>query len=411
VVRCESAKNAILPVLAASLLTGEEVVLHEVPPIQDVITMLSLLERLGASVRREGDSVRLRAGRVLGWEAPYDLMRQMRASFLVVGPLLARFGRARASLPGGCAIGQRPVDLHLKGFRALGAEVEIRHGYLELRAERLRGTRIYLDYPSHTSTENIMMAACLAEGTTFIENAALDPEVVDLASFLNAMGGRVFGAGTQIIRVDGVRELRGCSHTCIPDRLEAGTYAIAAAITGGEVTVENVVPEHLKPVLAKLAEAGAEVEVHPGAIRVRGRGRPRAANVKTWPYPGFPTDLQAPIMSLLSLAEGTSVITETVFENRFLHVEELRRMGADISLQGPSAIVRGVEGLTGAPVWATDLRAGAALVLAGLAARGVTEVFEVRHLDRGYHDLVGKLSRLGADIRRVEEEVDLGDRA
>lgn len=409
-VRCESAKNAILPVLAASLLTGEEVVLHEVPPIRDVITMISLLERLGVSVRREGDVVRLRAGEVLGWEAPYDLMRQMRASFLVVGPLLARFGRARASLPGGCAIGQRPVDLHLKGFRALGAEVEIRHGYLELRARRLRGARIYLDYPSHTSTENIMMAACLAEGTTFIENAALDPEVVDLASFLNAMGGRVFGAGTQIIRIDGVAELRGCSHTSIPDRLEAGTYALAAAITGGEVTVENVVPEHLKPVLAKLVEVGAEVEVRPGAVRVKGRGRPRAANVKTWPYPGFPTDLQAPIMSLLSLAEGISVVTETVFENRFLHVEELRRMGADISLQGPSAVIRGVESLTGAPVWATDLRAGAALVLAGLAARGVTEVFEVHHLDRGYHDLVGKLSRLGADIRRVEG-VDPPDRA
>lgn len=402
-VRVAAAKNAVLPVLAACLLTPDRVRLMEVPAMTDVFTMTQLLVRMGVAVRTVAPGhLEIEAAGAIGREAPYDLVRRMRASILVMGALLGRFGEARVSLPGGCAIGNRPIDLHLKGFQALGASIGFDRGYVEARARRLRGTRIYLDYPSHTATENIMMAAVLAEGTTFIENAAEEPEVVDLANFLNAMGARVSGAGTKIIRIDGVAELKGTDHTCIPDRIEAGTYLVAVGIAGGEVLLENVVLEHLKPVIAKLRETGMELLPVPEGLLARASGRPRAVVVKTLPYPGFPTDMQAPLMALLTIADGVSVVTESVFENRFLHVEELKRMGADIRIEGPSAIIRGVERLWGAPVRATDLRSGAALVLAGLAAEGETHVSGVAHIDRGYVDLVGRLRRLGADIERIE---------
>ncbi len=402
-VRVEAAKNAVLPVLAACLLTPDRVRLAEVPAMTDVFTMTQLLVRMGVKVRTlEPGHLEVQADGEIRREAPYDLVRRMRASILVMGALLGRFGEARASLPGGCAIGNRPIDLHLKGFEALGATIALNRGYVEARAKRLIGARIYLDYPSHTATENIMMAAVLAEGTTFIENAAEEPEVVDLANFLNAMGARVSGAGTKLIRIDGVPELKGTEYECIPDRIEAGTFIVAVGLAGGEVLVENVILEHLKPVMAKLQETGMELTPREDGLLVRTPARPRAVDVKTLPYPGFPTDMQAPMMALMTVADGISVITESVFENRFLHVEELKRMGADIRIEGPSAIIRGVERLWGAPVRATDLRSGAALVLAGLAAEGETHVVGVPHIDRGYVNLVGKLRQLGADIARVE---------
>ncbi len=395
-VRIEAAKNAVLPALAAAILSKGEVILNGVPPLHDVFTISQLLLRLGVSLHTERPGrIRIRVDGNLCCEAPYDLVRRMRASVLVMGPLLARLGKARVSLPGGCAIGNRPIDLHLKGFQALGADIRIRHGFVEAEAARLVGSRVYLDYPSHTATENIMMAAVLARGTTRIENAAEEPEVADLANFLNAMG-------TRVIEIEGVEHLHGAEWTCIPDRIEAGTYLVAAGIAGGEVLLENAVGDHLKPVIAKLEEAGMEILQEGERIRARRRGSLKAVNVKTLPYPGFPTDMQAPIMSLLTLAEGTSIVTESVFENRFLHVEELKRMGADIQIEGTSAIIRGVPSLTGAPVRATDLRAGAALVLAALGARGETEVTGTAHIDRGYVNLAGKLQALGADIDRVE---------
>lgn len=404
-VRIEAAKNAVLPALAAAILSEGEVVLNGVPPLHDVFTISQLLLRLGVSLHTEQPGrVRIRSGGGLRCEAPYELVRRMRASVLVMGPLLARLGKARVSLPGGCAIGNRPIDLHLKGFQALGAEIGIRHGFVEAEAgpRGLTGARVYLDYPSHTATENVMMAAVLARGTTWIENAALEPEVADLAAFLNAMGARITGAGTRVIEVEGVERLHGAEWTCIPDRIEAGTYLVAAGIAGGEIVLENAVEDHLKPVIAKLEEAGMEVRPEGGRIRARRDGPLRAVNVKTLPYPGFPTDMQAPVMSLLTLAEGTSIVTESVFENRFLHVEELKRMGADIRIEGSSAVIRGVPALTGAPVRATDLRAGAALVLAALGARGTSEITGVAHIDRGYVDLAGKLRALGADVERLE---------
>lgn len=400
-VRAETAKNAVLPVLAACILPRGQVMLRRVPPLNDVFTICQLLMRLGVRLRTlEPGTLQVEAGDDILQEAPYDLVRRMRASVLVMGPLLARTGRARVSLPGGCAIGNRPIDLHLKGFQGLGAQIELRHGFIEASADRLYGSRIYLDYPSHTATENIMMAAVLAEGTTYIENAAEEPEVIDLANFLNAMGARVAGAGTKLIRIDGVPDLRGVEYTCIPDRIEVGTYLVAAAVAGGDILVEDVIFEHVKPITAKLQEAGLEISSDNGSVRATGHGPLKPIDVKTLPYPGFPTDMQAQMMVLMSLAEGISVITETVFENRFLHVEELKRMGADIRIEGPSAIIRGVGRLWGAPVRATDLRAGAALVLAGLAAEGTTEVSGAAHIDRGYVNLVGKLRSLGADIRR-----------
>lgn len=403
-VRAEGAKNACLPVMAAALLCGGEVILSEVPALQDVLSMCRVLECLGARVEFDvpGKKMVIDTSRLTGVEAPYSLIRQMRASFLVIGPLLARMGQARVSLPGGCAIGIRPIDLHLKGLRALGAEVLLGHGFIETIAARLSGQRIYLDYPSVGATENIMMAATLADGTTIIENAAEEPEIIDLACFINAMGGRVAGAGTDTIRIYGVSRLHAAGHTIIPDRVEAGTYMVAAAITGGQVTVENVIPAHLGPLIAKLKETGCDVQAAESSIHVSRRGDIRAIDLKTQPYPGFPTDLQPQLMALLTLARGTSVVTETVFENRFGHADELRRMGAHIRIEGHAAVVAGRERLYGAPVRAGDLRAGAALVLAGLAAIGKTEVNGVHHIDRGYYQLTEKLASLGAAIQRAE---------
>ncbi|MCL4426314.1 MAG: UDP-N-acetylglucosamine 1-carboxyvinyltransferase [Firmicutes bacterium] len=405
-VKIAGAKNSALPIMAATLLTSENVYLQETPPLEDVRTMVAVLESLGSQVSYSSEtSLCLCSRRPLSPEAPYDLIRKMRASFLVLGPLLARYGKARLSLPGGCAIGTRPIDLHLKGLAALGGKVEFGHGFVQVEARELRGSRIYLDYPSVGATENIMMAATLARGRTIIENAAEEPEIIDLANFLNTIGALVKGAGTKLIRIEGVPALGGGAHTVIPDRIEAGTYLVAAALTEGDVLVENVIIEHLKPLVAKLREAGVRVFEEDGTgVRVLMEGRPEPVDVKTLPYPGFPTDMQAQMMAFLALAEGTSLITETVFENRFMHVDELRRMGANIKIEGRTAIVKGAKRLMGAQVKATDLRAGAALVLAGLAAEGQTQVARLDHLDRGYVGLVEKLAALGANIRRVEEE-------
>ncbi len=402
-IKVSGAKNAVLPIIAASLLGTTTSRLEEIPALEDVGTISEVLRQLGVSVAaEEAGTLIVNSGELSSCEAPYEFVRKMRASFLVMGPLLARAGQARISLPGGCAIGTRPIDLHLKGFEALGAEIVLGHGYIEARArQRLKGARIYLDFPSVGATENIMMAACLAEGQTVLENPAEEPEIVDLANYLNAMGARIRGAGTNVIRIEGVRELKGTTHAVIPDRIEAGTYMVAAAITGGDVWLENALVEHLKPVTAKLKEAGVAIEEKIDGVMVRGAGAIKAVDIKTLPYPGFPTDMQAQFMALMTVAGGTSVITETVFENRFMHVDELKRMGASVKIEGRSAIVEGVANLTGCPVKATDLRAGAALVLAGLIAEGKTEISCIHHIDRGYEDIVGKLSNLGADIVRV----------
>ncbi len=402
-VRISGAKNAVLPIIAASLLSGGRCLLEDTPRLDDVDIMCEVLVSLGADLKRTaGGEIKINAGGIDNYEAPYELVRRMRASFLVMGPMLARMGKARISLPGGCAIGTRPIDLHLKGFKAMGARIVSGYGYVEARAGELKGERIYLDFPSVGATENIMMAATLAKGTTVIENAAEEPEIVDLANFLNKMGARVKGAGTDIIRIEGVKELGSAVHTVIPDRIEAGTFMIAGAITGGDVLVENIVLCHLIPIIAKLKEAGAIVEEQSNGVRVRGTGRLDAVDIKTLPYPGFPTDMQAQMMVLLSIAKGTGIITETVFDNRYMHVNELRRMGASIKIDGRSAIVQGVPGLTGARVKATDLRAGAALVLAGLVARGQTEIYGIHHLDRGYQHLDEKFRGLEAKVQRVE---------
>lgn len=401
-VNVEGAKNAVLPIIAATLLGRGTTQLGEVPFLADVTSLCSMLQGLGASVERRGKKISINTNLVNTTEATSNNAGEMRASFLLMGPLLARFREARMLLPGGCAIGSRPVDLHLKGFAALGAEVQLEHGSIEARAERLVGARIYLDFPSVGATENLMMAASLAEGQTILENVAEEPEIVDLANFLNNMGARVSGAGTNIIKVTGVEELRGCNHVVIPDRIEAGTYMAAAAATGGDVFVGNVIIDHLKPVVAKLREAGVEVWEESDGVRVRSSAPLKAVDIKTMPYPGFPTDMQAQMMALLARAEGTSVISETVFENRFMHVDELKKMGAQITTEGHTAILKGTGRITGAAVKATDLRAGAALVIAGLSAEGVTEVREIKHIKRGYDGLVEKLSALGADIRVVE---------
>jgi UDP-N-acetylglucosamine 1-carboxyvinyltransferase len=401
-VSASSAKNAALPALAAALLTAEPVVLENLPVLADVTTISQLLERLGAefAVERDG-ATRVRVARVKSHEAPYELVSTMRASVLVLGPLLARTGVARVALPGGCAIGLRPIDLHLKGLQRLGADIGIENGYVEARSSRLKGCRITLDLVTVTGTENLMMAAALAEGTTVIENAAREPEVVDLARLLQAMGAAIEGAGTERVEIVGVSELGGCRHRIIPDRVETGTLLVAGAITGGDVTVTNAVPRHLSALLAKLEEAGAVLDVGEDRIRCRGPERPRPADVITSPFPGFPTDMQAQLMTLLGLADGLSRITETIFENRFMHAAELNRMGARIDIDGATALVRGVPHYQGAPVMATDLRASASLVLAGLAARGRTEVSRVYHLDRGYERLEAKLQALGGRVRRL----------
>lgn len=402
-VKTSGAKNAVLPIIAASILGTSPSRLDEIPALEDVHTICAVLGCLGIKVdASEPHTLKIDSREITSCEAPYELVRSMRASFLVMGPLLARKGYARISQPGGCAIGTRPIDLHLKGFEALGVKIEQGHGYIEASApEGMTGANIYLDFPSVGATENIMMAAAMANGTTVLENPAEEPEIVDLANYLNQMGARVRGAGTNVITIEGVSELHGVQHSVIPDRIEAGTYMIAAAMTGGDVIIENVLPEHQKPLIAKLREAGALVEEDIDRIHVVGSGRLKAVDIKTLPYPGFPTDMQAQMMAMLSVAEGRSKITETVFENRFMHVVELNRMGANITTEGRSAVITGPAHLTGCTVRATDLRAGAAMILAGLVAEGATEICDIYHIDRGYEEIAAKLTRLGADIKRV----------
>ena len=404
-VKTSGAKNAVLPIIAASILGTTPSHLDEVPMLEDVHTISEVLKCLGLAVEcsPEKNVLDIDSTEITSYEAPYELVRTMRASFLVMGPLLARIGKARISMPGGCAIGARPIDIHLKGFEALGVKIEQGHGYIEASApEGLKGTSIYFDFPSVGATENIMMAASLAEGTTILENAAEEPEIVDLANYLNKMGAKIRGAGTDTIRIEGVDKLHGADYTIIPDRIEAGTYMIAAAMTGGDVVVENVLPEHQKPLIAKLREAGAVVEEDIDKVRVIGQNTLKAVSIKTLPYPGFPTDMQAQMMAMMVIAEGRSKVTETVFENRFMHVVELNRMGAQISTEGRSAVIDGPCKLTGCDVRATDLRAGAAMILAGLVAEGTTRIGDLHHIDRGYENIVAKLKNLGADIERVD---------
>lgn len=407
-VKIGGSKNAVLPILAGALLTGHPCVIRNVPNLSDVEAMCGLLESLGAQVSwdKRGSCVAVETNRLEHGEATYDLVSKLRASFLIMGPLLARLGAAKAPLPGGCAIGSRPVDLHLKGLAALGAQIDQTHGYVSVKAKKLKGAKIYLDFPSVGATENIMMAAVLAEGQTILENCAIEPEIVDLASFLNAAGADIRGAGTDTVKINGVTTMKGTDHAIIPDRIEAGTFMVAAAVTKGDVTLTNVVADHVKPVAAKLKEANVSVTETARGIRVRcEEGRDLvASDIKTLPYPGFPTDMQAPFMSLLTTASGTSIITESVFENRFMQVGELKRMGADIKIEGRSAVVEGVPRLAGAQVRATDLRAGAALVLAALQADGVTEIGDIYHIDRGYHKLDARLNNLGACIKRLDSE-------
>jgi UDP-N-acetylglucosamine 1-carboxyvinyltransferase len=407
-VRVSGAKNAALPALAATLLAEGDHVVRDVPDLADVRTMARLLGHMGCTVERGagGDrhAVGLRVPRAVTPEAPYDLVRTMRASVVVLGPLVARWGRGRVSLPGGCAIGARPIDQHLKALGAMGAEITIEHGYVDAQVPsgRLRGTEFVFDLQTVTGTENAIMAAALAEGRTVLRNCAREPEVADLAAALNAMGARIQGAGRSEIVVEGVERLRPMDHTVIPDRIEAGTLLVAGALTRGEVTVQGCDPGHLASLLEKLREAGARVDPVPGGLRVAANGPARPVQIRTAPHPGFPTDMQAQMMVLLALGEGSSLITETIFENRFMHVLELRRLGADITVDGKAAVVKGVTELSGAPVMASDLRASAALVLAGLVAKGSTEVQRVYHLDRGYERLEEKLEPLGARVRRVK---------
>ena len=401
-VRVSGAKNAALPLMCASLLTGEPVRFSNLPRLKDVTTMLGLLARMGVQVSLDDRlGVELRAERVTEPLAPYDLVKTMRASILVLGPLLARCGEARVSLPGGCAIGLRPVDQHVKGLQQMGAEIRVDQGYIAARAGRLRGARIVADIVTVTGTENLMMAATLAHGTTVLENAAREPEVADLASCLNAMGARIRGAGTDVITIDGVDHLHGAAHAIMPDRIETGTFLAAAAATGGTIRLHGTDGKILDAVLDKLREAGAEVQVEPGVVSLAMRRRPKSVSLRTAPYPAFPTDMQAQFMALDAIAEGTGVITETIFENRFMHALELQRLGADIEISGNTAIVRGAPRLQGATVMATDLRASASLVIAGLVAEGETTVERIYHLDRGYESIEEKLSQLGARIRRV----------
>ncbi len=402
-VKIDGAKNAVLPIIAATLLAKGKSVIKEVPNLRDVHVISDLLRHLGAEVEYEGKTLTVDATNITTCEAPYELVRKMRASFLVMGPLLSRFNYTKISMPGGCAIGTRPIDLHLKGFKCLGADVEIDHGFVEARTEKLKGSKLYLDFPSVGATENIMMAACLAEGTTIIENAAEEPEIVDLANFLNEMGADVKGAGTNTIRIKGVKELRGAEHTVIPDRIEAATYMVAAAMTKGDIVIENVLMEHLKPVTAKLKEAGCKIIELENAVRVIGPETLKPIDIKTLPHPGFPTDVQAQFMAMLTIAKGTGVVIETVFENRYMHVAEFNRMGANIKIEGRTAVVKGVDQLYGAKVNATDLRAGAALILCGLIAEGDTEIGEIYHIQRGYVDIDKKITALGGNIEIVED--------
>lgn len=402
-VEISGAKNSALPILAATLLGGGEHQIRNVPVLRDVATILNLLTHLGARVSQEAGVTNVRVDSITRCDAPYDLVKIMRASVLVLGPLAARHGEARVSLPGGCAIGARPIDLHLKGFQKMGADVKIEHGYVTIKASRLRGAKIYLELPTVTGTENLMMAATLADGTTVIENVAREPEIEDLARFLNQRGARIQGAGTNIITIEGVERLDSTDYTVMPDRIEASTYLVAAGITGGEVMVKGCIPLHMGALLKKLRETGLEWKEYKDGIKMLPYRRVLAVDINTSPYPGFPTDMQAQMMSLMSVSEGLSVITETVFENRLTHVAELKRMGADIQIEKNRAVIKGVKRLSGAPVMATDLRASASLVLAGLAAEGESTVSRVYHLDRGYERLAEKFSALGARIRREVE--------
>ncbi len=397
-------KNAVLPVFAASLLAEGENLFHQVPNLMDVRTIIRVLSNLGVKVGKEEKSYRVDATDISTHEAPYEMVKTMRASILVLGPLVARMGKARVSLPGGCAIGARPVNLHLMGLEALGAKIEIRHGYIEAEAHGLRGASITFDIPTVTGTENLMMAAVMAKGKTTLQNAAMEPEVMELADVLIKMGAKIKGAGTSVIEIEGVKSLHAIEHTVIPDRIEAGTLMVAAGLTRGNIKLLRCPLHHMEAIVKKLRQSGMEIEPEGDGARVVGNRRIRSVDVKTLPYPGFPTDMQAQFMVLMSLAKGLSVISETIFENRFIHVSELIRMGADIRIVGNSAIIQGVENLSGAPVMGSDLRASASLVVAGVGAEGVTEVSRVYHLDRGYEGLDKKLAQLGANIKRIKEE-------
>ena len=401
-VRVSGAKNSALPILASTILGGGQCVISNVPSVVDVLTMGKLLSILGAAVSQEGNRATIKADVIHSTEAPYDLVKTMRASVLVLGPLVARWGEAKVSLPGGCAIGSRPVNLHLAGLAKLGADISIEHGYITAKAKRLRGARIHCDTPTVTGTENLMMAASLAEGTTVLENAAKEPEITDLAQFLIKRGARILGAGTDVMTIEGVRELRGGEHEVIPDRIEAGTFLAAAAMTRGDVTITHCRPDHMEAVLTKLQEAGAKIRAEKDLVQLTVPCPLKGTDVRTLPFPGFPTDMQAQMVAVMALAEGPSVVTETIFESRFMHVEELRRMGADIRVEGNRLVVTGRRELTGAPVMASDLRASAGLIVAGLAAQGVTEVQRVYHLDRGYERIEEKLRALGANIDRLK---------
>ena len=403
-VEVSGSKNATLPIFAASLLAEGGSLFRNVPNLKDVQTTVKVLKNLGVKVSEEGEIYRIDSTEVSNHKAPYDLVKTMRASILVLGPLVARMRRATVSLPGGCAIGARPINLHLMGLEAMGAKIELRRGYIEANADRLKGTDISFDTPTVTGTENLMMAATLAKGKTTLQNAAMEPEVVDLANVLIKMGAKINGAGTRLIEIEGVESLQGVEHSIIPDRIEAGTLMVAAGLTRGNIKILHCPLQQMEAVVSKLRESGMEIDSDGEGVRVVGNRRVRSVDVKTQPYPGFPTDMQAQFMVLMALAKGLSVISETIFENRFIHVSELRRMGADIRIQGISAIIKGVENLNGAQVMATDLRASASLILAGLAAEGVTEVSRVYHLDRGYEGLDKKLASLGADIKRVQEK-------
>lgn len=400
------AKNSALPILAASLLATEEVILDEVPKLKDIEVMVEILRSLNAKVEYISEtSLRIDSSEVNKYETPFELMDKMRASFIVMGPLLSKFGHAVTKAPGGCNIGKRPIDLHLKGFEALGAKTVMNHEEISSKAKNgLKGSVIYLDFPSVGATENIMMAATMAEGETVIENAAKEPEIVDLASFLSKMGASIIGAGTSNITIKGVEKLRGTRHTIVPDRIEAATYMLAAAITGGDILVKNVLGSHIRPIIAKLIEMGAQVEEieDEDMIRVKANGKLKSTNIKTLPYPGFPTDAQSQFMALMTVCKGESSVVETVFENRFMHVDELKKMGAAIITEGNRAVIVGVDKLHGAEVKATDLRAGAALILAGLVAEGETKISDIYHIDRGYSYLIEKFTKLGALIERKQ---------
>lgn len=401
-VNISAAKNSVLPIIAASILCEEDIIIENAPMLEDVFVICNLLSSLNCNLKIENNNIKINTKNINSIDADSNLIRKMRASFLIMGPMLSRFGYCRLSLPGGCNIGSRPIDLHLKGFKALGADITMGYGYVEAKAKKLRGTTIYLDFPSVGATENIIMAATLAEGRTIIENAAEEPEIADLAGFLNSMGAKVSGAGTGTVIIDGVKKLKGTSYKPIYDRIEAGTFIIAAAITNSKITINGINSNHLTPVLEKLKECGIEFIENGEKIIVDGTLNKNPIDIKTMPYPGFPTDMQPQIMSLLSIVNGSSIVTETVFENRFMHIAELNRMGANIKIDGRTAFVEGVNKLTGCDVKATDLRAGAAMILAGLVAEGYTSIGDIYHIDRGYVNIEEKFKRIGADIQRIE---------